>query len=66
VIGATVAEFAGATEGLMYAVQAYGGQGQTAPAVAALILLAVISIVLYYLLVALERRLLPWARETTG
>ncbi len=66
VIGATVAEFSGATEGLMYAVQAYGGQGQTAPAIAALILLAVISIVLYYLIVAVERRVLPWARETAG
>jgi NitT/TauT family transport system permease protein len=66
VIGATVAELSGATEGLMYAVQAYGGQGQTAPAIAALVLLAVLSIVLYYLLVALERRLLPWARETAG
>jgi NitT/TauT family transport system permease protein len=66
VIGATVAELQGADAGLMYAVQAYGGQGQTAPAIAALVLLAVLSIVLYYLLVALERRLLPWARETAG
>ena len=66
VIGATVAELQGADVGLMYAVQAYGGQGRTAPAFAALILLAVLSIVLYYLLVALERRLLPWARETAG
>ena len=66
VIGATVAELSGATEGLMYAVQAYSGQGQTAPAIAALVLLAALSIVLYYLLVALERRLLPWARETAG
>ncbi len=66
VIGATVAELNGATEGLMYAVQSYSGQGATAPAVAALILLAAVSVVLYYLLVAVERRLLPWARETSG
>ena len=66
VIGATVAELNGATEGLMYAVQSYSGQGATPPAVAALILLAAVSVVLYYLLVAVERRLLPWARETSG
>ncbi|TMM40612.1 MAG: ABC transporter permease [Actinobacteria bacterium] len=66
VIGATVAELSGATEGLMYAVQSYSGQGATAPAVAALVLLAALSIVLYYLLVAVERRLLPWARATSG
>jgi NitT/TauT family transport system permease protein len=66
VIGATVAELNGATEGLMYAVQSYSGQGATAPAVAALVLLGAISVVLYYLLVAVERRLLPWARETSG
>jgi NitT/TauT family transport system permease protein len=66
VIGATVSEFSGTSEGLMYAVQAYSGQGDTASAFAALILLALISLVLYYLLVVLERRLLPWARETSG
>jgi len=66
VIGATVAELNGATAGLMYAVESYSGQGATAPAVAALVLLAALSIVLYYLLVAVERRLLPWARETSG
>ena len=66
VIGATVAELNGATEGLMYAVQSYSGQGATAPAVAALVLLGAVSVVLYYLLVAVERRLLPWARETSG
>src|SRR5438093_1373058 len=66
VVGATVAELSGATEGLMYAVQSYSGQGATAPAVAALVLLAALSIVLYYLLVAVERRLLPWARATSG
>lgn len=66
VIGATVAELSGASEGLMYAVQSYSGQGETAPAVAALVLLAAVSIVFYYLLVAVERRLLQWARETSG
>jgi NitT/TauT family transport system permease protein len=66
VIGATVGEFSGASEGLMFAVQSYSGQGETAQAVAALILLAAISLVLYYLVVGLERLLLPWARETSG
>jgi NitT/TauT family transport system permease protein len=66
VIGATVAEFSGSTEGLMFAVQSYSGQGAPAPALAALVLLAVISLVLYYLVVGLERLLLPWARETSG
>jgi NitT/TauT family transport system permease protein len=66
VIGATVSEFSGATEGLGFAVNSYSGQGDTASAVAALILLSLISIVLYYLLVVLERWLLPWAREISG
>ena len=44
----------------------YSGQGETAPAVAALVLLSLISIVLFYLLVALEHWLLPWARANSG
>ncbi len=66
VIGAVISEFTGAPEGLGYAVNAYSGQGRTPEAFAALILLSVLSIALFYLLVAVERLLLPWARETAG
>src|SRR5207249_2432772 len=49
VIGAVISEFTGAPEGLGYAVNAYSGQGRTPEAFAALILLSVLSIALFYL-----------------
>ena len=66
VIGAVISEFSGAPEGLGYAVNAYSGQGMAAEAFAALILLSVMSIALYYPLVWLEKLLLPWAEATAG
>lgn len=64
VIGALVGELFGASEGLGYVIQNAGGD--TALAFAAIALLAVMSIVLFYVLVVAERLLLPWVRETTG
>ena len=45
---------------------ASGTSADTPLAFAAISLLAVMSIGLFYLVVAAERRLLPWAKETTG
>jgi NitT/TauT family transport system permease protein len=64
VIGALVGELFGATEGLGFVIQNVGPD--TALAYAAIALLALMSIVLFYLLVVVERLMLPWVRETTG
>jgi len=67
VIGAVVAEFGnGTTSGLGYAISAWSGQGMTAPAFAAIALLAVLAIALFYALVGLERLLVPWARTVNS
>lgn len=63
VIGAVIGEFVGATKGLGYLIVISGGTADTSLAFAALAFLAVISIALYYTLLALERWLVPWAEE---
>ena len=63
VIGAVIAEFVGASSGLGYVIVQSGASADTALAFAAMTLLAVMSIALFYLLVALEKWLLPWAEE---
>ena len=65
VIGAVIGEFVGATKGLGYLIVISGGTADTSLAFAALAVLAVISIALYYALTALERWLVPWAEEQT-
>jgi NitT/TauT family transport system permease protein len=64
VIGAVVGELFGASAGLGYVIQ--NASSDTALAFAAIVLVAVMSIVLFYVLVAVERLLLPWVRETTA
>jgi NitT/TauT family transport system permease protein len=64
VIGAVVGELFGSSEGLGFVVVNVGPD--TALAFAAIALLAVMSIVLFYGLVVVERLMLPWVRETTG
>jgi len=66
VIGVSVGEMQYGDAGLGTIIVQTSGQGDTATAFAALTLMAVISIVLYYLLVTLERISLPWVRATTG
>jgi NitT/TauT family transport system permease protein len=66
VIGAVVAEIAGAAEGLGFVIVSSGPQGDTSLAFAAVTLLAIESIALFYLVSTIERLLLPWARETTA
>ena len=63
VIGAVIGEFVGADEGLGYVIVISGGNVNTALAFAAMVLLSLISIVLFYALVALERLLVPWADQ---
>lgn len=62
VIGAVIGEFVGASRGLGYVIVASGGNANTSLAFAAITLLAVMSIGLFYALVAIERLLIPWAR----
>jgi len=63
VIGSVIAEFVGASAGLGYVIVQSGASADTALAFAAMGLLGVVSIVLFYALVLLEKRLLPWAEE---
>jgi NitT/TauT family transport system permease protein len=64
VIGAVIGEFANSTEGLGYVIWNSGSSADTPLAFAAIGLLSIMSIVLFYLLVLLEHLLLPWAEET--
>ncbi len=63
VIGAVIAEFVGASAGLGYVIVQSGAAADTSLAFAAMVLLGMISIVLFYGLVAVERFALPWAEE---
>ncbi|WP_166345663.1 ABC transporter permease [Phytoactinopolyspora limicola] len=63
VIGAVIAEFVGSSEGLGYVIVQSGASADTALAFAAITLLAIISIVLFYAIQLVERSLLPWAEE---
>ncbi|MDQ7903345.1 ABC transporter permease [Phytohabitans sp. ZYX-F-186] len=67
-VGAIIGEFqAGDAErpGLGSIIVQTLGQGMSATAFAAFVLIAATTIVFYYLLVGLERLLLPWVRATT-
>ena len=64
VIGSVIAEFVGANRGLGYVIQQSGASADTTLAFAAITLLSIMSIVLFYSLVLLEHLLLPWAQET--
>lgn len=65
-IGAVVAQITTPNEGLGAVIVRAGQATNTALQFAAITLLAAIGIVLFYGLVAAERLLLPWARETTA
>ena len=66
VVGTVVGEFAGGESGLGYVIVASGGSADTALAFAAMALLSAMSVLLFYLVVAVELLLLPWAREISG
>ncbi|TDC01528.1 ABC transporter permease [Micromonospora fluostatini] len=65
-IGAVIGEFQAGEGGLGYVIQQYAGIGDTATSWAAIILVALVSILLYSALVLAERIALPWVRETTS
>ncbi|MGW4942759.1 ABC transporter permease [Actinoplanes sp. NPDC004185] len=66
VIGVVVGEMQYGESGLGTIIVQTSGQGDTSTAFAAITLLALISIVLYYVLVLVERLALPWVRATTS
>lgn len=62
-IGAVVGEINNPDRGLGAVIVASGASADTALAFAAVALLALMSVTLYYLVVAVERIVLPWAKE---
>lgn len=62
-IGAVFGEYAGSSDGLGYVLIQATPQLQTALAFAAIALLTLISIALFWLVTVIERVLVPWARE---
>jgi NitT/TauT family transport system permease protein len=65
VVGAVVAEIASPQHGLGAVILLSGQNLNTPLAFAAIVLLALISVTLFYLVVGVERLLLPWAKEIT-
>ncbi|SEQ23294.1 ABC transporter permease [Lentzea albida] len=63
VIGAVIGEFVGADAGLGYVILQSGASADTSLAFAAMALLAVISVALFYALTWTERKLVPWSEE---
>ncbi len=61
VIGAVIGEFVAAQEGLGYMILMSTAQSQTPLAFAAIILLTVISVVLFYAVEVIERRVVTWS-----
>lgn len=65
-VGAVIGEFSAGDEGLGFVVVQSGANSDTALAFAAIALLGLMSVALFYALVLAERTLLPWVRETTS
>ncbi|MFE9653772.1 ABC transporter permease [Micromonospora sp. NPDC006431] len=65
-IGAVIGEFYSDQPGLGQQILQYNGIGDTATAWAAIVLVALMSIVLYSALTLIERLALPWVRATTS
>jgi len=63
VIGAVIGEFVGADAGLGHVIIASGSNVDTSLAFGAMVLLGVMSVALFYVLVAVERLVVPWARH---
>ena len=66
IVGAVIGEFQASDSGLGFAIAQASGMGDTPQAFAAVALSAIMGIALFYLLVGIERLLLPWIRETTA
>lgn len=65
-IGAVIGEFSAGTVGLGILIKQASGLGNSPLAFAALAVLSVAGIALYYAVVGVERLLLPWVRATTS
>ncbi|MBV9066965.1 MAG: ABC transporter permease [Methylobacteriaceae bacterium] len=61
VIGAVIGEFVGAESGLGYLILQSSSQSHTPVAFAALLVLTIMSIVLYYAIELIEKFIVPWA-----
>jgi NitT/TauT family transport system permease protein len=61
VIGSVIGEFVAAQDGLGYLILTSTAQSQTPLAFAALLILTVLSVGLYYAVEAVERRVVTWA-----
>lgn len=61
VIGAVIGEFVGSESGLGYLILVSSSQARTPVAFAALVVLTVMSILLYYAIEFIESRVVPWA-----
>lgn len=61
VIGAVIGEFVGSESGLGYLILVSSSQARTPVAFAALVILTVMSIVLYYVIEFIEKIMVPWA-----
>jgi NitT/TauT family transport system permease protein len=66
VIGAIVAEIANPNSGLGSIIVLAGASADTALAFAAIAVLAVLGVLLFYAVVGIERLVLPWARAISG
>jgi NitT/TauT family transport system permease protein len=66
VIGAVIAEFVGSDTGLGYLIVVANNQLDTPLMLASIALVSALGLLLYGLLVALERVLTPWARVDSG
>jgi NitT/TauT family transport system permease protein len=62
IIGAVIGEVVNPDEGLGSVIAGSGASNDTPLAFAALVLLAVLGVVLFYLVAGIERLLVPWAR----
>ena len=65
-VGAVVGEFSGALHGLALELFAYSGQGRAAEGFAAVVVLSILALALFYLVVLVERLVVPWASRTAG
>ena len=61
VIGAVIGEFVGSESGLGYLILVSSSQARTPVAFAALVILTIMSIVLYYVIEFIEKLTIPWA-----
>jgi NitT/TauT family transport system permease protein len=60
VIGAVIGEFVGAESGLGYLILSSSSQAHTPVAFAALVVLTIMSIVLFYVIELIEKIAVPW------